>query len=171
MNKNKLGFTLIELLVVVLIIGILSAIALPQYQKAVEKTRIAEAKILLSSLSNAQDIYILETGDTDGGTYDFEQLNISLSGTHTKVNGISHIKTKDWDIHMDECAPCSSNSFGCVLYADRINNDYSIVLAGSSYNMCLPSKTFYCLDNTNHESCKKVGAVYKEGGEWDYIFP
>lgn len=56
--QNK-GFTLIELLVVVLIIGILSAVALPQYQRTVEKSRTAEAWINLHALSTAAQEYCL----------------------------------------------------------------------------------------------------------------
>ena len=60
--NNKKGFTLIELLVVVLIIGILAAMAMPAYFKAVERARAAEADTMIGTVVNAQQRYKMKTG-------------------------------------------------------------------------------------------------------------
>ena len=63
MKQNSHAFTLIELLVVVLIIGILASVALPQYQKAVKKSRAVEALTTIRSTVPAIEEYILANGE------------------------------------------------------------------------------------------------------------
>lgn len=58
----KNGFTLIELLVAILIIGVLAAVALPQYQKAVEKSRAAEMLVLERQFVAGGENYLLHNG-------------------------------------------------------------------------------------------------------------
>ena len=59
-SESKNGFTLIELLIVVIIIGILSAVAIPNIIKQAAKAREAEAKTNLGSIARAQQTYHYE---------------------------------------------------------------------------------------------------------------
>lgn len=77
---NKKGFTLIEVLVVVLIIGILAAVALPQYKKAVEKSKVSEALMNIDVIEGSMQRYVLAYGYPSKYTHGAELLDIDLSG-------------------------------------------------------------------------------------------
>ena len=88
----KKAFTLIELLVVVLIIGILSAIALPQYTIAVEKSRVAEALINGKALLEAQELYKLANGNYNGTSFDVLDFEISGCTKNASNDGVCYTK-------------------------------------------------------------------------------
>ena len=122
------AFTLIELLVVVLIIGILAAVALPQYQKAVEKSKLSEANQIAGSLKQAVDLYILANGipssaielvgRASGGTTDLLDIDIETSLDCSRTGDLCYSKNFAYDVFCKSTyAPRS-----CIIRAWRIIN-------------------------------------------------
>ena len=106
MNNNK-GFTLVELLVVVLIIGILAAMAMPAYFKAVERARAAEADTLLGTVVNSQARYKMKTGN-------FAQKWKSLDVAPANAGEGATYCTKG-DQPAEGAATCKGNGFAITL--------------------------------------------------------
>ena len=135
MNK---AFTLIELLVVVLIIGILAAVALPQYTKAVEKARSTEAISMIATLEKAVDRFVLENGQQTGyflPTSDAANPSLSLDIDVPCKAGESGCETKYFAYNAE-----SDGSDGYIIYVYRLENLYTLSsmrdLAGHWSRIC-----------------------------------
>ena len=105
-KKSQAGFTLIELLVVVLIIGILAAIAVPQYFKVVEKGKFAESMQWLNGLKGAQERYLAKNGSYFSGTVTSTSFDVNL-GVMTKftAGAIATSNVPDWSVTLSRNTP------------------------------------------------------------------
>lgn len=135
MYQNK-GFTLIELLVVVLIIGILSSVALPQYQKAVDKARATEAFAGLKSLSDASNAYYMANGSYTGMERDSLDVELPEEGrSFTFQVGGSSIYEPN---HMDIIAHDKRGKYDLVAvhWDGQRTRIYCRVPSGSDNGIC-----------------------------------
>ncbi|WP_424245725.1 type II secretion system protein G [Elusimicrobium posterum] len=133
------GFTLIELLVVVLIIGILAAIALPQYQKAVQKARLAEAVLNLGIMEKAVERYLLQ----EGGYPSTSSVDI------TEDLDITPPARADEDTQrFSYTASCNTDE--CFVYADAPNYFLEIRNIGTD------ERKAYCVSPGDGAEGKKI---------------
>ena len=163
----KKGFTLIELLVVVLIIGILSAVALPQYTKSVEKARAAEAVSMMKSLSAGVEEYVLANGKSPNS---FEELTLVPSNTTPDSDGC--IASKNFRYCIQNGPRLQSSRKG-----GSYDWQYGFIWYSSIQNIGTPGKKFYCYVSKNSAADKlkicpsltsaaKIQSPTDSGFEW-----
>ena len=161
----KKGFTLIELLVVVLIIGILSAIALPQYTAAVEKARLSEALQNISVMEKQMDLYIMENGLPSGEKVSYKDFAaVDLSGGSWNADASSY-RTDNF-LYSDPSVYAVGGYIEVVaqkanyslLSATENLSNFDAVKVGNWYHSC-----FTWSNNLGRKICKQL-----ESQGWGY---
>jgi type IV pilus assembly protein PilA len=122
-TSNK-GFSLIELMVVVAIIGVLSAIGIPQYSKFQAKARQSEAKTSLSALFTAEASFMAEWN-----TYSVSLLNVGFGVTGTRLRYVTGFAA----------AACTSYPLSAPPEATTVNDTWS---DGTNVNVGVTAATF-----------------------------
>lgn len=140
--ENACGFTLIELLVVVLIIGILAAVALPQYQVAVTRARIARGLPVLRAIVDARQRYFMANASYIS---DLEELDLGLSYSEKEEKDGSYV-FKDTPIGQIGFSKTSDCLFWGAQTGKRVTVDF-----------CSKAKTCYGWDKTGDRVCASLG--------------
>ena len=145
-GSNKTGFTLIELLVVILIIGILAAVALPQYQTAVARSRYQQLVLMGTAIAKAEQIYYMANGTY---TQDFSALDFDFGSSLSLENDVgtyNEISSKWGRCTLRDYVPgsvqCSSSNAGVPEFA---------MYAGFTVRQC---HAFYSQGDVAQRVCK-----------------
>ncbi len=158
------GFTLIELLVVVLIIGILSAVALPQYTMAVEKARVAEAMPIIKNIANAREVYRLANGSLP---HYFSELDIEITGEEDD-DGMCR-ETKNWSY----CIDVNSTDAGRNNVSDENYYVISYYLPSDPDTVVAGHFTCFAYGELGDKICRSLGGKKRGGLQSpdEYVIP
>ena len=163
------GFTLIELLVVVLIIGILAAVAVPQYQTAVDKARYSKIIPMTRALKDATEVYYMANG-----TYSFTIGDIDISGPAgcQFPAGDNIVLCEDSWYDILNQAQNVMGFMGARYSTTTEQNAYRIWLDNNNNGKPAGQRECVAYDGTEraHRLCKAMGGI-QQGDSTTYILP
>lgn len=158
----KKGFTLVELLVVVLVIGVLAAVALPQYRVAVARVRYVQLITLVQSIKQAQEAYYMANGRY---SEDFAELDISAPAGGEVLRPGRILYPGGNYLYLQDAKIVGANYTGMCNHYETLLAHSPGANAGKSF--CWVAAEAACDAELGEKICKSMGGK-QNGGSGNY---
>lgn len=167
---TKKGFTLAELLVAIMIVAMLAAMAVPMYEKAIEKSRLGEMRTVLAQIQASKERVLdsMEKASYTNGLFGFAHLDLSMTCQSGGTDTDNFCQTKDFKYTISPTGTTPVAGVDvingvCAARCGGDNNNTAFLYIGRTYVTDTSKSTIYCYGS----KCSEYGFTQANpGSKW-----